>query len=87
MYKEVKALIKNTTFEARTNEKGEATFYKISPSDGYKLHVKHLDEPIFDESGNETGEMKKGYTKAFTTVNANYDFKENPFEIYAEKDE
>lgn len=87
MNKKNDTLIENTVIEARTNAKGEIFSYIISPCEGYKLHAKHLDEPVFDENGNETGEIKKVYTKAFTTVQANYDFKENPFEIYAEKDE
>lgn len=86
MSEKIVTLIENTVVEVKKNIKGEIFAYKISPCEGYKLHAKHLDEPIFDDNGNETGGIKKGYTKAFATVEANYDFKENPREIYAVKE-
>lgn len=85
MNKKIEASIENAVVEARTNAKGEIFSYIISPCEGYKLHAKHLDEPIFDGSGNETGEMKKVYTTAFTMVSVQYDFEKNPNEIYAVK--
>lgn len=83
--KKIEALIENAVIEAKTSENGNIFAYKISPCEGYKLHAKHLDEPIFDGSGNETGEMKKVYTTAFTMVSVQYDFEKNPNEIYAVK--
>ena len=44
-------------------------------------------EIVVDENCNETGEIKKGYTKGLVTVLANYNFNENPREIYAAKDD
>lgn len=76
-------MIENTIFEEIKNSEEKLIFYKIEPKEGYILHVKELDEPVLDENGNETGEVKKGYTKAFTTVEASYDFEKNEREIYA----
>ena len=69
----------------RINERGETVSYTILPCDGYKLHEKSRDEIVADEYGNETGEIIKGYTSGLVTVLANYDFEENPREIYAVK--
>ena len=40
-------------------------------------------ERLTAEEGNETGEIKLGYTEGFISLNKNYDFEENPFEVYA----
>ncbi len=87
MYKEIEALIENTKFEARIDENENIISYRISPIEGYKLHEKTLDEPVVDEETmQETGEIKKGYTKSFVTAGYNYDFEENEREIYAVKE-
>ena len=57
--------------------------YKIYPEEGYKLHEKNRDEIVIDENGNETGEIKKGYTLEVIIVGGNYDFEKNDREIYA----
>ena len=57
--------------------------YKIYPVNGYKLHEKSRDEAVVDENGNETGEIKRGYTLGVVTTGANYDFEKNEREIYA----
>lgn len=83
MYKEIKPLIENTICEAREID-GGIVYYKVRPEDGYKLHEKGLDMPIIDdETGKETGKIQCGYTTAFTTVGANYDWETNPRQIYA----
>lgn len=87
MYRDIETLMENTIMQERINEKGETVNYAILPSKGYKLHEKSRDETGVDEYGNETGEIKKGYTKGLVTVLANYNFKENPREIYAAKDD
>lgn len=61
--------------------------YKIYPEQGYKLHEKSRDELCVDENGNETGEIKLGYTTGVVTAMANYDFDKNPREIYAVSEE
>ena len=83
MYKDIETLIENATMKERYNDKGELINYVISPLEGYKLHEKSRDEIVIDAEGNETGEIKKGYTEGIVTVLANYNFIENPREIYA----
>lgn len=82
MYKEIEPLIENTLCEAREKD-GKIISYLIRPSEGYKLHEISLDEVVMDENGNETGEIKKGFTTAYVTCGANYDFEKNDREIYA----
>lgn len=57
--------------------------YEIYPKEGYKLHEKSRDEVVTDAYGNETGEIKLGYTFGVVTALADYDFETNPREIYA----
>lgn len=78
----IEILIHNIIYEAREFD-GKVVSYKIRPADGYKLHEKNLDEPVFDENGNETNKIKLGYTTRFTTVDANYDWEKNERKIYA----
>lgn len=83
MYKEIKPLITNTRCEAR-EVGGEIVSYRIAPVEGYKLHEVTLDEPIFDEETlEETGEIKLGYTTSYITAGADYDFEKNERQIYA----
>lgn len=87
MYKKIESKLDNAIFEARTDLNGEIMSYRIAPAEGYKLHEITLDEPVVDEkTGIETGEITKGYTKAFVTAGMNYDFEKNPREIYAERE-
>ena len=78
MYK----LIDNIICEAKEID-GVIVYYKARPAEGYKLHEKGLDMPLFDEKGNETGKIQCGYTTVFTTVGANYDWQKNERKIYA----
>lgn len=83
MYKEIEPLIENTLCEAREKD-GKVISYLIRPSEGYKLHEISLDEKAVDkETLEETGEIKKGFTTAYVTCGANYDFEKNDREIYA----
>ena len=72
----------NTTAKASYNG-DDLMAYRIYPEKGYLLHSTFSDEPILDDEGNETGEVKKGYTEGFISLNKNYDFEGNPFEVYA----
>lgn len=83
MFVKIDELIKNTTCEARTDTNGKILSYRIRPNEGYKLHEITLDRNIGDE---ETGEKELGFTTEYVTAGANYDFKENPREIYAVKE-
>ena len=87
MYKDIETLIENTIMKERINERGETVSYTILPCEGYKLHEKSRDEIVVDENCNETGEIIKGYTSGLVTTLANYDFEENPREIYAVKED
>ena len=86
MYKEIEPKLENTIFEE--DESLGKKYYRISPKEGYKLHEITLDESIFDEETmQETVEKKLGFTKAYVTAGANYDFEKNEREIYAVKEE
>ena len=85
MYKKTEAKLENTIFETRTGEIGEILSYRILPANGYKLHEITLDEKVCDEYGNETGEIKLGYTESYVTAGAGYDFEKNDRQIYVEE--
>ena len=57
--------------------------YTITPNSGYVLHDKRYDEPVFDDNGNETGEVILGYRTSTASCPASYDFVANPWEFYA----
>ena len=57
----------NTTAKASYNG-DELIAYRIYPNEGYLLHTTSYDEPILDDEGNETGEVKKGYTEGFISL-------------------
>ena len=78
-------IIENVIVEEITINNNKA--YKIRPEEGYKLHEKSRDEVVTDENGNETGEIKKGFTTGVVTAGINYDFEKNEREIYAEKED
>ena len=87
MYKEIEPKLENTIFEARTDESGEIISYRIYPAEGYKLHEITLDEPVVnEETHEETGKIKPGFTKSYVTAGGNYDFKKNERQIYAVKE-
>ena len=86
MYKEIKPLIENTLCEAREKD-GKVVSYLIKPAEGYKLHETTLDETVVDEETfEETGEIRLGFTTAYVTCGADYDFEKNEREIYAVQD-
>lgn len=73
-------LIKNTKTEYCEVDKA----YRITPNDGYLLHTKFYDVPVInDETMEETGEIIKGYTDSYIVISSDYDFAENPYDIYA----
>jgi hypothetical protein len=83
MYKSIEPLIANTICEAREVD-GQIVSYRIQPADGYKLHEKSLDTPIMnEETFEETGKIKCGYTTVSTTIGASYDWDKNESRIYA----
>ena len=83
MYKQIEAKLENTIFEAREMD-GKITSYIIRPCEGYKLHEITLDEPVInEETHEETGEKKLGFTRAYVTASGSYDFEKNERQIYA----
>lgn len=86
MYKSIEPLVDNTICEAREID-GKIVSYRISPEKGYKLHEITLDVKVTDEeTGVETGEIRKGFTTSYITAGADYDFVKNDREIYAVKE-
>ena len=80
--------IKNAIIEEVKDKKtGKVKSYRIYPKEGYRLHEKSRDEILIDENGNETGEIKLGYTGEVVTAMANYDFEKNERDIYAVKED
>ena len=82
MFKRIKTKIEHAKFETYTDENGNVLWYRISPNEGYKLHEITLDENVVDEYGNETGEIKQGFTTSYITAGADYDFEKNERQIY-----
>lgn len=76
------SLIENTTMVQNFIDDVPSTYY-ITPNSGYVLHDKRYDEPVFDEEGNETGEVILGYRTSTASCAAGYDFVANPWEFYA----
>ena len=74
-------LIENTTMQ-KCFYNGEHTVYTITPNSGYVLHDKGMDEPVYDDDGNETGEVMLCYRRSTASCGANYDFSTNPREFY-----
>lgn len=78
------SLIENATMQKYINGKGEHTAYTITPIDGYVLHDKGMDDPIYDEeTGEPTGEVTLGFRRSTASCGVNYDFVANPREFYA----
>lgn len=82
MFKRIKTKIEHAKFETYTDENGNILWYRISPNEGYKLHEITLDEIVLDENGNETGEIKQGFTTSYITAGVDYDFVKNERQIY-----
>lgn len=66
-------LIANTVMHEGRSD-GTLTVYKIKAAEGYVLHDKRGDSPIYDEDGNETGETKPRFRVGTAIVSASYDF-------------
>ena len=74
-------LIPNTT-TGKMFRDGVHRQYRITPIDGYVLHNNVRD---WTERNEETGEetLYLGCSTSYASVPANYDFNENPNELYA----
>jgi hypothetical protein len=82
---QVEPYFTNTTQEAYYSDVDNRMMgYFIHPIDGYVLHDNAYDMDAFDpETGELTGEINLGYTGGSISVGRNYNFAENPREIYA----
>jgi hypothetical protein len=88
MYKETHAKLDNTVFEVRLDKEGKVLSYRIHPANGYRLHENTLDSPIIDEETHQnTGGIKLGFTNSYVTTGADYDFEKNERQIYAERED
>jgi hypothetical protein len=76
------SLIPNTTMQ-KGMLNGILRVYLITPVDGYVLHDKAWDSPVYDENGNETGEVILGYQTGMASCGFNYNWAENPREFFA----
>ena len=52
--------------------------YNLYPASGYVLHIPSLDEPVLDDWGEPTGEIRPYYTWGGAMEFLNYDFEANP---------
>ena len=82
-YVDIEAYYENIIMQAYYNDADELRFYKIEPENGYVLHTKNHDVPVFDDEGMPTDEMVLGYTRGYVQVGYNYNFEANPDNIYA----
>lgn len=85
MLKDIKPYFDNTQMQEYYNDKTKKLVsYYITPLPGYMLHHSALDEAVMDEGTMfPTGEVTPGYTDTFISVNKNYSFDINIFNIYA----
>lgn len=76
-------LIENTKMRKMFID-GVHKVFEITPDGGYVLHDNTLDVyGSYDEAGNGIGEIIPAYTECSTTVEADYDFADNPRGIYS----
>ena len=88
-YIDTQARYENTTMREIRNTSGDLMGYDIAPIDEYVLHNTALDEYKYDPETNElTDELiSHGFSPSSSSVEADYDFDLNPYEIYAVKRE
>lgn len=83
-FETVTPIYENTIQKAYYNDENVLRYYDIAPVEGYVIHDKEYDAPVFDESIMDyTDEVIPGYTGGSISVGYNYDFEANPREIYA----
>jgi hypothetical protein len=57
---------------------------RIAPAENHVLHDNNLDDKVFDEETRmPTAEIALGYKEGEISVGHDYDFNENPRELYA----
>jgi hypothetical protein len=76
-------IIENTTMRKMIAD-GTHRTTRIAPVEGYVLHDNNLDDVALDDiTGMPTDEILLGYKEGEISVGHDYDFKENPRELYA----
>lgn len=95
-YVETESRYENTVRLEIRNKDNVLMGYDIAPVEGYVLHNSALDQYEYDletdeQKDMETDEPKKlishGYSYGSCSVNPDYDFDDNPEEIYAIKED
>lgn len=65
-YEAMTTLIENATMK-KVFVNGVHRLYEVTPNEGYVLHDNTYDAPVFDENGDETGEIILGYRTSSAT--------------------
>lgn len=87
-YVETESRYENTTMLEIRNKDNVLMGYDIAPIEGYVLHNSALDQYEYDLETDEQKELiSHGYSYGSCSVNPDYDFDENPEEIYAIKED
>ena len=87
-YIETESRYENTTMLEIRNKDNVLMGYDIAPVEGYVLHNSALDQYEYDLETDEQKELiSHGYSYGSCSVNPDYDFDENPEEIYAIKED
>lgn len=73
VYESMETLIPNAVMRKRLVD-GVLRNFMIKPAEGYLLHDNGYDELVYDDDGNETGEVIFGYRSTEGSVGYNYDF-------------
>lgn len=79
--------VPNTTTEVFVNSSGNRTQYAITPNDGYVLHFKTNDYPIYDDNYENIIGYNEQYSAGGGSVHINYDFSVKVPDTYTYTDE
>ena len=87
-YVETESSYENTTMLEIRNKDNVLMGYDIAPVEGYVLHNSALDQYEYDlETDKQKELISHGYSYGSCSINPDYDFDENPEEIYAIKED
>lgn len=87
-YVETESCYENTAMLEIRNKDNVLMGYDIAPVEGYVLHNSSLDQYEYDlETDKQKELIAHGYSYGSCSVNPDYDFDENPEEIYAIKED
>ena len=80
------SFVPNTTMKIAVTSTGRQTQYCFYPDDGYVMHVKKNDLPIYDETGINVIDYTELYGSAMKSVSINYDFSVVTQDVYTYTD-